>query len=326
MIAEMHSLDDQDYAAWEEKVKVTIRREFGPDSPEYEDITSSNPALSIISSSTSDAEMVGDLKYDALSKITKLEAWANYEDSKMTDKEQLMSIQQEGKNLIANMVSYNDPEFTKWKTKVFEIMASIYGEGSREYNSIAKMSFGPKIYTSRTTNSDILEVYKKNIEKALSKLAAYIELMPSVIENSRKEELVVDKEVDVKEFKVFLVIGHDVELTEAVKEYLLLRNIEYVVLAELANRGKTILEKLEEAASTVSCAISLLTSTPDDPYLRPNVVFETGYFAGLFGRNRVIAVSSAKENLPSDLHGLGWVSVDDLQNGLDRELKALGVI
>lgn len=245
----------------------------------------------------------------------------------MTNKKLLESIQEEGQKLKSTMTHYNDPQFTTWHTKLVEIMASVYGEGSREFNSIAKMTFGPMILTSMTTDHDILDTYKRNIEKALAKLAAYISLMPETNTNTDEAEPVIDVDAtDIMDFKVFLVIGHDTKLTEAVKEYLLARRIEYVVLADLPNRGMTILEKFEKAASSVSCAICLLTSTPDDPYLRPNVIFETGYFAGLFGRQRVIAVSSAKESLPSDLHGLGWVSVDNLHEDLDKELKALGVI
>lgn len=95
----------------------------------------------------------------------------------MTNKELLELVQKEGEILKATMTDFEDPAFTTWHTKLVEVMAKVYGEGTREYDSIAKMAFGPRIYTSRMTNNEKLDTYKRNIERALAKLAAYISLM-----------------------------------------------------------------------------------------------------------------------------------------------------
>ena len=95
----------------------------------------------------------------------------------MTNKGLLELVQKEGEILKATMTDFEDPAFTTWHTKLVEIMAKVYGEGTREYDSIAKMAFGPTILSSRTTDQEILEECKENIGRALAKLAAYISLM-----------------------------------------------------------------------------------------------------------------------------------------------------
>jgi len=43
---------------------------------------------------------------------------------------------------------------------------------------------------------------------------------------------------------------------------------------------------------------------------RQNVILELGYFMGKLGRRRVAALYSPDVELPSDIHGLGYIAVD----------------
>lgn len=134
--------------------------------------------------------------------------------------------------------------------------------------------------------------------------------------------------------KVFIVHGHDGEAREAVARFLERLGLEAVILHERANRGRTIIEKVE-ANSDVSFAVVLLT--PDDegcsrggtpePRTRQNVLLELGYFLGLLGRDRVCALKRGDVVIPSDFAGVVWEEMDagnGWKQALGRELEAAG--
>jgi predicted nucleotide-binding protein len=134
--------------------------------------------------------------------------------------------------------------------------------------------------------------------------------------------------------RVFVVHGQDAGARDAVARFLDSIGFESVVLHERANRGMTVIEKVE-ANSDVGFAVVLLT--PDDigclkdgvPEARPrqNVVLELGYFIGKLGRGKVCALKRGDMEIPSELAGVVWETMDD--NGgwkpaLTRELHAAG--
>jgi predicted nucleotide-binding protein len=136
--------------------------------------------------------------------------------------------------------------------------------------------------------------------------------------------------------KVFVVHGRSMGWSETVARFLEQLRIEPVILHEQANRGDTLIEKLERH-SDVPFAVVLLT--PDDegrlaalgevlrPRARQNVVLELGYFAARLGRERVCALHGGEIEVPSDWHGVTWVALDDRgawKMELFRELKAAG--
>lgn len=105
--------------------------------------------------------------------------------------------------------------------------------------------------------------------------------------------------------KIFLVHGHEGEPREAVARFLERIGLKPIVLQEQANRGHTIIEKVE-AHGDVSFAIVLLT--PDDqggkvgeplkPRVRQNVLLELGYFVGRLGRRHVCALKCGEIEVP----------------------------
>lgn len=137
--------------------------------------------------------------------------------------------------------------------------------------------------------------------------------------------------------KVFVVHGRDEAAKETVARFLEKLKLEAIILHEQANRGQTVIEKLE-TNSDVRFAVVLLT--PDDigglagtepdklkPRARQNVVLEFGYFIGKLGRNHVCALYKAGVELPSDVDGLLYVSMDDRGWRMDlaREIDAAGI-
>lgn len=134
--------------------------------------------------------------------------------------------------------------------------------------------------------------------------------------------------------RIFVVHGHDEGAREALARFLERLGFEAVILHEQANRGRTIIEKVE-ANSDVGFAVVLLT--PDDegsvkggepqPRARQNVLLELGYFIGLLGRDRVCSLMRGKVDMPSDFAGVVWEAMDGgsgWKQALGRELSAAG--
>lgn len=136
-----------------------------------------------------------------------------------------------------------------------------------------------------------------------------------------------------KSKKIFIVHGHDEGARETVARFLERLGFEPIILHEQANRGRTVMEKVE-ANSDVGFSVVLLT--PDDegcakgetptPRVRQNVLLELGYFLGFLGRENVCALKKGNVEIPSDFAGVVWESMEGngWQLALARELKAVG--
>jgi predicted nucleotide-binding protein len=128
--------------------------------------------------------------------------------------------------------------------------------------------------------------------------------------------------------RILVVHGHDDASKLELKNYLqnTLKLSEPLILHEEPNHGRTVIEKLEQCATQASFAFVLLT--PDDTLAdqggvdrrryraRQNVIFEMGYFLGLFGRKagRVILLYKGQLDIPSDIAGLVYI---DISNGIE---------
>lgn len=134
--------------------------------------------------------------------------------------------------------------------------------------------------------------------------------------------------------KIFVVHGHDEGARESVARFLEKIGFKVIILHEQANRGRTVIEKVE-ANSDVSFAVVILT--PDDegaakgglpePRARQNVLLELGYFIGKLGRDKVCALKRGVLEIPSDFAGVVWEAMDAGQGwkrALARELEAAG--
>jgi predicted nucleotide-binding protein len=122
--------------------------------------------------------------------------------------------------------------------------------------------------------------------------------------------------------RVFIVHGQDVGTRESVARLLHQLGLSPVILAEQPNQGQTIIEKFEQSSSNVGYAVVLLTpddigasnNKPDDlkPRARQNVIFELGYFVAKLGRRYVCALLKGGVEIPSDYHGVVYVSMDSV--------------
>ena len=167
------------------------------------------------------------------------------------------------------------------------------------------------------------------LDEAKAVLQTYLE----EIQEECEEKLECKKVVQAKNFsKIFIVHGHDEALKQSVARLIEKQDIEAIILSEKANKGKTIIEKLEEN-SDVGCAICLFTAddtgkankeTDYRARARQNVVLEAGFFMGKLGREHVVYIAKEGIELPSDLQGVVYTNVNNWQFDLLKELKAMG--
>lgn len=120
--------------------------------------------------------------------------------------------------------------------------------------------------------------------------------------------------------KVFVVHGHDEDLLKEIVAFLNKINLDVIVSMDLANKGDTILEKIE-TSSDADFGVVLYTpcdigaKNTDSGYMRArarqNVVFEHGYLLAKLGRNRVFTLIKGTLELPSDISGTLPISTDN---------------
>jgi CAP12/Pycsar effector protein, TIR domain len=137
---------------------------------------------------------------------------------------------------------------------------------------------------------------------------------------------------------VFLVHGHQEQYKEAVARLIerCVLGVEVIILHEQVNQGQTVVEKFEHHAGIASYAVVLMTG--DDrgskmaeqelsPRARQNVILELGYFIGKLGRANVAVLQEEGVEMPSDIFGLVYITIDAggrWRYELARELDAAG--
>lgn len=103
-------------------------------------------------------------------------------------------------------------------------------------------------------------------------------------------------------------------------------------LAQEANLGRTVLQKLSEESDKCSYAVIVMTGDDDigdgKPRARENVMHEIGFFQGKYGLQNVCLLYEEGTNIPSNIHGLVYIPfakdyVESTFGALTRELKAV---
>lgn len=135
--------------------------------------------------------------------------------------------------------------------------------------------------------------------------------------------------------KIFIVHGHNELLLTKVARFIELLGYEPVILHEQANKGMTIIEKIE-ANSDVGFAIVLYTvddkgntvANADKGILndraRQNVIFEHGYLIAKLTRSHVVPLMGGRVEIPSDISGVVYVENANWQLEIGKEMAAAG--
>lgn len=135
--------------------------------------------------------------------------------------------------------------------------------------------------------------------------------------------------------KVFIVHGHDNEVKQETARFIEKLDLQAIILHEQANKGQTIIEKIEEN-SNVGFAVVLYTPCDEgraknhselQNRARQNVVFEHGYLIGKIGRKNVCALVKGNIEKPNDISGVVYINMDSQgawKTELAKEMKECG--
>ncbi len=225
-------------------------------------------------------------------------------------------------------------EYYKWSDYNRELLTRMFSNESMadEYSDF----FGVGI-TGKSFREEIEDFHSDVQDKIrrLESISERLELIPLAEATAGKDSKTIVATAKDKS-KVFIVHGHDEAAREMVARFIERLDLQPIILHEQANRGRTIMEKLEHYGN-VGFAVVLLT--PDDEgrakqegaqlqdRARQNVILELGYFIGLLGRSHVCALHRGSVEIPTDYLGVLFVPLDEgggWQLRLARELKAAG--
>ena len=136
--------------------------------------------------------------------------------------------------------------------------------------------------------------------------------------------------------RVFIVHGHDETAKQTVARFLEKCGFEAIILHEQVDGSKTIIEKIEYYTDVV---FAIILYTPCDigrakeekkgrKRARQNVVFEHGYLIGKLGRNRVCALVKDDVEIPGDISGVVYKTMDGAgawKTEILKEMRDIGI-
>ncbi len=234
-------------------------------------------------------------------------------------------------------------ESKKWSEYNKQLLSRLFTDSSIAARCWLFHDYTPAINawlpSERTVEEELQELitnYRKRMDSHINDLEGIRDELPLILE---KSSAVSSDQVAATRNEVFIVHGHDHGTKETIAREVEKLGLKAVILHEQPNKGRTIIEKLEELAESASFAIVLLT--PDDfgalkdrtddqhnPRARQNVVLELGYFIGKLGRERVCPIYKGEIELPSDLDGVLYIRMDEpgaWRQNLAQEMASAGL-
>lgn len=236
---------------------------------------------------------------------------------------------------------FGDPGLASLKASIADALDRTFGSNTverRRYRLAAEFSTGSVNLYHATPLNEIHEAVRQSRERNLALLRQAVASLEEQLEEmgDEREERAGNDEAPAQlpSRKIFVVHGHDDGARETVARFIERIGFEAIILHEQANRGRTVIEKVE-AHGDVGFAVVLLT--PDDvggqsaealkQRARQNVILELGYFIGLLTRERVCALRKGDVEIPSDFAGVVYQTFDEgggWKTALARELQDVG--
>jgi len=190
------------------------------------------------------------------------------------------------------------------------------------------------------TLEEAINEYRRDVDDSINRLQSIQARLPLIPEGpSIAQSAAMRHGGNLPSSTVFVVHGHEEAAKQSVARFIEHLGLDAIILHERPDLGRTIIEKLEDHAQGAAFAVIILTA--DDrgglsdvgydeqkPRARQNVVMELGYFIGKLGRQKVCALYQEGVELPSDLQGVLYVTLDDSgawRFQLAKEMKAAGL-
>ncbi len=179
--------------------------------------------------------------------------------------------------------------------------------------------------------------YMNNLEAYRVWVGNHINHLNNILTQHGINVMPVDTSERIFGDKIFIVHGHDEGAKHKIARFIDDLGFRATILDEQPSKGQTIIDKFEEHADEAGFAIVLLTAddvgAPKDnknefkPRARQNVILELGYFMHGLSRKRVCVLHEESVELPSDIHGIVYVSLDSGDGWklkLGKELQTVG--
>jgi hypothetical protein len=216
----------------------------------------------------------------------------------------------------------------EWTSRLFFWLRPFYGKQSQLVQTldqwrkeISKAQLPTEDFVSRVEQVEHY-LYSFNVPAMSGSfvVASRCSLIPAT-----KDVFVVHGRDETNQLRLSKLIREDFKLTP-------------VVLLDKPGRSAPTIDKFEYHAQTCSYAIALFTA--DDKVItkrgeeywqpRPNVIFETGWFVGRLGKERVLILLQEGVKIYSDFDGVNRIQfrddVEDKFRAIRAELEALGLI
>lgn len=235
---------------------------------------------------------------------------------------------------VESEYQYFKKETTSWIDFVTELLKRSFDNPDNEYYRDFVKIGRIQIVCG---NEDWVKEYKDEVTAKrdfLESLKNKLRLIPCIVIDELPSQSKIN---NIKSKKIFIVHGHDDARRLNVE--LLIKDLGYepVVLFKEPNKGATIIEKLERETADVAFAIVIYTKCDEGkavnetvlkPRARQNVVFEHGMMCCFLGRNKVVALVDSGVEIPGDLSGIIYITLDAAESWkfqLAKEMKAAGL-
>lgn len=243
----------------------------------------------------------------------------------MNNSEKLQNLISKIDELVLISEGIKSSEFKIWKRNTIKFLDSLFGSESNELEEFKETKFEPICFCFDDTDyeTEAYNQYKETLYDVKTTLQSY------EADASEADDKIVSKKFDSKEKsqqievennnkKVFIVHGHDNSSKSEGARFIEKLGFEAIILHEQGNKGKTIIEKIEDNTN-VDFAIVIYTpcdiggKSKDElkDRARQNVVFEHGYLMAKLGREKVIALVKGEVETPSDISGIVYETMDE---------------
>jgi hypothetical protein len=153
----------------------------------------------------------------------------------------------------------NDSDHTAWKNTTRDYLIKSFGSLSPNIDAVIHVSSDHGLHMGMN-KSEIERYQASRLENQIKMLNSCIEQLETdidLLKNRANIEEVLSPEEDILD-KVFIVHGHNHGLKETVARFIEKFGLKTIILHEMPNKGRTIIEKFSDN-SDVRFAIILLT-------------------------------------------------------------------
>ena len=230
---------------------------------------------------------------------------------------------------VSSIKNGSDKQVMSLQGRVHATLASIYGEGTREFERLELSCYlDTTDYMGLYVNLGGVREIREGVDHGRNRAVV-------ILEGESQSMMEILRHLPPPTNDIFVVHGQDDSAKVEVARVIERAGLNAVILHEQPNEGRTIIEKFEDHGSAAGFAVVVIT--PDDiggremadlkPRARQNVIGEMFWFAGKLGRKRVCALKKGEVELPSDFAGVGYSVMDHAgawKAALLRELEAAG--